>query len=91
MAARRRRWSPTVESATQAESLCYVAAEPAIPFCRTLSNSSASVTGGKHVLPEQISAEALSFGKCGSVKRSAAGKFSKEDSGVTRNTAFPKP
>ena len=39
------------------------AAVPAIPFSSTLFNSSASLTGGKHVIPEHTTATALSFGK----------------------------
>jgi len=42
------------------------------------------------VLPEQTSASALSFGKCGKVSRSANGNDAGSPPGKTRSTDFPK-
>jgi hypothetical protein len=47
----------------RASAITYPAAVPAIPFSKTLFNSSESPTGGKQFVPEQTTAAALSLGK----------------------------
>src|SRR5437899_1922067 len=61
-----------------------------MPFWRRRFSSSGSEVGGRQVLPEQTRALGLSLGRCGSVWRRAAGKYSSEVAGVTRRTDLPK-